>query len=60
LFTEVLIATVLAHHGKFQEAAKLYCKANRVERAIDMFSDLRKWEEARQFGDRRLGHQFWF
>jgi len=45
----VLIATVLAHQGKFQEAAKLYCKANRVERAIDMFSDLRKWEEARQF-----------
>ena len=76
---QVLIATVLAHQGKFQEAAKLYCKANRVERgmrrglepsdrcrvsgtetharahahatstAIDMFSDLRKWDEARQF-----------
>ena len=47
---QVLIATVLAHQGKFQEAAKLYCKANRVERAIDMFSDLRKWDEARHFG----------
>ena len=46
---QVLIATVLAYQGKFQEAAKLYCKANRVERAIDMFSDLRKWDEARQF-----------
>ena len=45
----VLIAHVLAHMGKFQEAAKLYCKANRVEKAIDMFSDLRKWEEARQY-----------
>ena len=45
----VLIATVLAYQGKFQEAAKLYCKANRVERAIDMFSDLRKWDEARQY-----------
>jgi intraflagellar transport protein 122 len=45
----VLIGTVLAYQGKFQEAAKLFCKANRVERAIDMFSDLRKWEEARQF-----------
>ena len=45
----VLIATVLAHQGKLQEAAKLFCKANRVERAIEMFTDLRKWEEARQF-----------
>jgi len=46
---QVLVATVLAHQGKFQEAAKLFCKANRVERAIEMFTDLRKWEEARQF-----------
>jgi len=46
---QVLIATVLAHQGKLQEAARLYCKANRVERAIDMFSDLRKWDEARQY-----------
>ena len=46
---QVLVATVLAYQGKFHEAAKLYCKANRVERAIDMFSDLRKWEEARQY-----------
>ena len=45
----ILIGTVLAYQGKFQEAAKLFCKANRVEKAIDMFSDLRKWEEARQF-----------
>ena len=42
---------MLAHQGKYQEAAKLYCKANRVERAIDMFSDLRKWDEARQYGN---------
>ena len=46
---QVLMATVLAYQGKLQEAARLYCKANRVERAIDMFSDLRKWEEARQY-----------
>jgi intraflagellar transport protein 122 len=52
---QVLIATVLAHQGKFQEAAKLYCKANRVERAIEMFSDLRKWEEARQYAHTASG-----
>ena len=46
---QVLIATVLAYQGKLQEAARLFCKANRVERAIDMYSDLRKWEEARQY-----------
>jgi len=45
----VLVATILAYQGKFQEAAKLFCKANRVEKAIEMFTDLRKWEEARQF-----------
>ena len=45
----MLVATVLAYQGKLQEAAKLFCKANRVERAIDMFADLRKWDEARQF-----------
>lgn len=43
------MATVLAYQGKFQEAAKLFCKANRVDKAIEMFTDLRKWEEARQF-----------
>ena len=45
----VLMATVLAHMGKFQEAAKMFCKANRVERAIGMYSDLRRWDEARQY-----------
>ena len=38
------LATALIKQGKFQEAAKLFCKANRVERAIEMFTDLRKWE----------------
>ena len=52
---QVLVATVLAHQGKFQEAAKLYCKANRIERAIEMFSDLRKWEEARQYAHTASG-----
>ena len=46
---QVLVATVLAHQGKFQEAAKLFAKAGRQELAIEMFTDLRKWEEARQY-----------
>jgi len=45
----VLVATVLAHQGKFQEAAKMFSKAGRVERAIEMFSDLRQWDEAKQY-----------
>jgi len=42
-------AQILAYQGKFQEAAKQYAKLGVPEKAIDMFSDLRLWEEAKAF-----------
>lgn len=45
----LLSAVVLAHQGKYQEAAKVWAKAGQVEKAIEMFSDLRMWSEAKQF-----------
>mmetsp|Transcript_24173 Transcript_24173/g.65451 ORF Transcript_24173/g.65451 Transcript_24173/m.65451 type:complete len:1251 (-) Transcript_24173:228-3980(-) len=44
----LLIADVLAHQGKYPEAARLYTKAGQVERAIQMYTDLHMWDEARQ------------
>ena len=45
----VLTGTVMAYAGKFQEAAKLFTKANRADLAIEMFTDLRRWDEARAY-----------
>ncbi|KAJ1445177.1 hypothetical protein M885DRAFT_550763 [Pelagophyceae sp. CCMP2097] len=42
-------AELLAYSGKYQEAAKVYARAGRVELAIDLFADLRQWEEAKLF-----------
>lgn len=47
---------ILAYEGKYKEAAKTFEKADEesknvhgIERAIDMFTDLRLWDEARTF-----------
>ena len=45
---DVHLAEVYAYQGRYQEAAKLFSNAGDVK-AIDMFSDLRKWEEAKSF-----------
>ncbi|CCW59979.1 unnamed protein product [Phytomonas sp. EM1] len=44
----VLIGDVLAFQGKFQEAARQYVKAGCEDRAIEMFCDLKMWEDARR------------
>eukprot|EP00854_Cymbomonas_tetramitiformis_P014886 gene14886-17599_t len=41
------LAEILAYQGRYQEAAKMYAKCNRVELAMEMFSDLRQFEEAK-------------
>ena len=46
---DVHLAQVYAYQGRYQDAAKLFSKAGGVQKAIDMFSDLRKWEEAKAF-----------
>ena len=42
-------AEILAYRGLYQEAAKAFTRAGHVDRAIDLFADLRQWEEAKLF-----------
>lgn len=42
-------AEILAYRGLYQEAAKVFTRAGHVDRAIDLFADLRQWEEAKLF-----------
>jgi len=45
----VLAGVVLAYQGKYQEAATAWSRAGKVDRAIEMFSDLRMWDAAKQY-----------
>ncbi|CAM9596903.1 unnamed protein product [Phaeothamnion confervicola] len=42
-------AEVLAFRGQYQEAAKVWVRAGMAAKAIDMFVDLRQWEQAKVF-----------
>ena len=42
-------AQILAWSGKYQEAAKCYARMGEVSKAINLFVDLRQWEEAKVF-----------
>ena len=44
-------AQVLAFQGQYQEAARLYAECGKVEKAMEMFSDLRQFEEAKQWAE---------
>ena len=44
-------AKILAFQGKYQEAARLYAECNKVEYAMEMFSDLRQFDEAKQWAE---------
>ena len=44
-------AKILAFQGSYQEAARMYADCNRVECAMEMFSDLRQFEEAKQWAE---------
>lgn len=43
-----ILAEIYAYQGKFREAAELMIKNDQVKRAIDMYSDLRMWNEAKR------------
>jgi len=49
------LAKIMAYQGHFQEAAKLLAKYRRVDQAVDMFADLRLWEEAKIFAQNSGG-----
>ena len=44
-------AEICAYQGKYQEAAKLFAKADRVDKAMEMFSDLRQFDEAKKWAE---------
>ncbi|BFZ08413.1 hypothetical protein BsWGS_11452 [Bradybaena similaris] len=43
------LADVYAYQAKFQEAAKLYKKSNQEQKALNMYTDLRMFEQAKEF-----------
>jgi hypothetical protein len=54
-----LIGEILAYQGKYKEAASHYLKNNLSEKAIDLYTSLKKFTEAneliRKFGNKRGG-----
>ena len=49
----IVTALVAAFQGRFQEASNQFCAAKEHQKAIDMFTDLRKWDDAK-----KLAQQF--
>ncbi|KAK0064191.1 intraflagellar transport protein 122 [Biomphalaria pfeifferi] len=45
----VFLGDVYAHQAKFQEAAKLYKKSNQEQKALNMYTDLRMFDYAKEF-----------
>ncbi|XP_041319213.1 intraflagellar transport protein 122 homolog isoform X2 [Pyrgilauda ruficollis] len=46
---ELFLADVYAYQGKFQEAAKLYKRSGREGLALEMYSELRMFDHAKEF-----------
>ena len=45
---DIILGDILAYEGKFMEAEKLYCRNQKIELAIQMYSDLWKYDEAKR------------
>lgn len=52
---QVVQAEVLAYQGKFMEAGNILEKAGQVEKAVELFTILRRWEDAESFAGRVTG-----
>ncbi|XP_022096034.1 intraflagellar transport protein 122 homolog isoform X1 [Acanthaster planci] len=46
---QLFLADVFAYQGKFAEAAKLYKRAGQEQRAMNMYTDLRMFDHAKEF-----------
>jgi len=44
----LFLAEIYAYQGKYKEAAKHFVKSGHEARAIEMYSDLKMWQEAKQ------------
>lgn len=42
------VAEIYAHQGRYADAAKVFKRIGRVDRAVDMYADLRMWPEAQE------------
>eukprot|EP00899_Mesostigma_viride_P007013 jgi/Mesvir1/16312/Mv12764-RA.1 len=47
----LFVAEVQANQGKYQDAARTYAKCGAEEKAMEMFSDLRQFEEAKAWAE---------
>eukprot|EP00286_Rhodomonas_abbreviata_P000017 CAMPEP_0181288064 /NCGR_PEP_ID=MMETSP1101-20121128/127_1 /TAXON_ID=46948 /ORGANISM="Rhodomonas abbreviata, Strain Caron Lab Isolate" /LENGTH=773 /DNA_ID=CAMNT_0023392149 /DNA_START=76 /DNA_END=2394 /DNA_ORIENTATION=+ len=52
---QVFLGEALALRGLFGEAGKVYSKCSRPDLAIKMFSDLKRWEDARTYAQQAPG-----
>lgn len=55
LSNEHFLGDIYAYQGRFAEAAKIYSKTGQVTKAVEMYSDLRKWDEASAFATKHEG-----
>mmetsp|Transcript_5353 Transcript_5353/g.11710 ORF Transcript_5353/g.11710 Transcript_5353/m.11710 type:complete len:1236 (+) Transcript_5353:188-3895(+) len=47
----LLMAEIMAYQNRYQEAARLYTQAGAVDKAMEMFSDLRQFDEAKKWAE---------
>ncbi|EPY29893.1 hypothetical protein AGDE_09717 [Angomonas deanei] len=45
---KLLLADIMAFQGKYKDAAKQFIKCNNESRAIEMFCDLKMWDDAKK------------
>jgi intraflagellar transport protein 122 len=53
---QAILAQVLAFHGKYQEAAQTFAKAKQYQLAVEMFTDLRMWDDAKHWAAQAEKH----
>ncbi len=41
----------MAYQGRYQEAARLYTQGGQMQRAMEMFADLRQYDEAKRWAE---------
>lgn len=52
---QVFLGEAMALRGMFQEAGRVYSKCGRTDLAIKMFSDLKRWDDARNIAQQAQG-----
>ena len=49
-------AEVLAYQGKYKEAADVFAKGDYPEKAVELFTLLKKWDDAKKFAKKAEQH----